>query len=239
MNTSHNTFFIIFIFLLTIVPVHAQDEIPLKTSNYFEAPLIGRNYIAPPIGQGSPYLYDNWLKGYVVYSTGDTVKNKLFKFDCFKNEFIWMSDGKSLIALDHNLITSFALFPSVGPIRKFEKTSLKLPLISDTLVRYLEVLSEGKVNLFAFRKIAVYSESTIGGSGGLYQLNSYEAEPVYFIQIGEHPVKQIRFIKKNLIDAYPEYSAMLKKILRENHYGSIRNEYQLTQAINLINANWN
>lgn len=220
------------------ISMFAQDEIDLRTSEFFEAPLIGRSYTAPPVGKGSPYLYENWLKGYVVFSTGDTIKNKLFKFDCYKNEFIWMSDGKSLIALDNHLITAFGLYPKTGPVRKFEKTSLKIPFLTDTMVRYLEVLAQGKMNLFAYRNVTVFTESTIGNKGGLYQLSSYEPEPYYYIQIGDLPVKQVRFYKKSLIDSYKEYSATLKKILKENHYGRIQNEFQLVNAVNVINSNW-
>lgn len=217
--------------------VRAQDTPSLKTSDYFEAPLIGRNYIAPAVGEGSPYLYDNWFRGEVVYGTGDTIRNKMLKFDCFKNELVWMSDGKSLIAIDHNLISSFSLFPGINQERKFEKTSLKLPMLSDTMVRYLEVLSSGKMNLYAFRRIAVYSES-VTGSSGLYQVNSYSKEPVYYVRVENLPVKQVRLRKRSVRDAYPEYSDVLKKILRENHSGEIRNEYQLVQLVKMINAEW-
>lgn len=239
MNRNFSIIFA-FITIAMAIPGKAQDnDKPLNISQYFDAPLIGRSYKAPPRGKGSPYLYDNWLTGYVVLTSGDTVKNRLFKFDCFKNEFVWMADGKSLIALDHNLIKGFALFPQYGvAMRNFEKTSLKLPFLADTTIRYLEVLSAGHVNLYAYRKVTAYTESTTGAASGLYQVNSYESEPVFFIQAGNLPVKQVGFFKKSIINAYPEYSLRLKKILKENHYGGIRNEYQLTTAIKLINENW-
>ncbi|NJK95381.1 MAG: hypothetical protein HC905_11140 [Bacteroidales bacterium] len=48
----------------------AQDETPYTTSAYFEAPLIGRSYSSPGKGNGTPFLYENWLKGYVVLYFG-------------------------------------------------------------------------------------------------------------------------------------------------------------------------
>ncbi len=231
----------VLLFTLTIgISLKAQDETPLKTSEYFESPLIGRSYTAPPKGQGSPYLFDSWLNGSVMLINGDTVKNRLFKLDCFKNEFLWMSDGKSIIALDHNLISGFTLFPSNGSAeRNFVKTSLKLPMLSDTFVRYLEVLALGEINLYAYRKVTVSTEPTIGSNGGLYQFLIYENEPYYFIQSGNRSVKQVKFQKKSIIGAYPDLSIQLKKVLRENHSGGIKNEYQLKQAIITVNSNWN
>jgi hypothetical protein len=189
------------------------------------------------VGEGSPYLFDHWARGEVVYETGDTVGNKMFKFDCFKNELIWMSDGKSLVALDYHLIRSFTLFPDSGPERRFEKAPLKLPVLSDTLVRYLEVLSTGRMNLYAFRRITVYSK-TVTGSSGLFHVNSYEKEPIYYIRVDNQPVKLVGLRKKSVYDAYPEYSGVLKKILRENHLGNIRNEFQLIRLVHLINEEW-
>jgi hypothetical protein len=219
--------------------VNAQNNIDLNSSGNFEAPLIGRNYVAPPKGKGSPFLFDNWLNGYVVFYSGDAVKNKLFKFDCLKNEFIWMADGKSQVALDHHLIRSFALYPAgFNTERKFEKSSLKIPFIADSLIRYLEVLATGNINLYAFRRVVVYAETTHGVSGGIYQVNSYEAEPTYFVQSGNLPVRQVRFSKRSIREAYPEYEGKVKQILRKSHYGGLRNEYQLIQAIRILNDNW-
>lgn len=233
-------FFLLIILFGSELSLQAQTgNLKLTTSQYFEAPLIGRSYYSPPKGNGSPYLYDEWLNGYVVMTTGDTVGNRLFKLDCYKNELVWMADGRSLVALDHELIKSFTLFPTSGLTeRKFEKTSLKLPFLTDTLIRYLEILGSGKINLYSFRRVAVYTEPTIGNKGGLYQMSIYEREPLFYIQIGNLPVRQVRFSKRSLIGAYPEYSAELKKILRENHAGGIKNEFQLISAVKLINQYW-
>lgn len=233
------TMYFLTIFSLMSITANAQEEVRLRTSEIFDAPLIGRNYLPPPVGKGSPYLYDNFLNGYVVFITGDTVRNKLFKYDCLKNDFIWMADGRSMIALDHNLIKSFTLFPKEGGERKFEKTTLKLPFIADSLFRYLEVLAKGKIDLYSFHKVEVEAEATTGLSGGLYQLNAYSAKTLYFIQLEDLPVSQVRFSKRSIYEAYPDYKEKIRKIMRANHGGGIRNEYQLTQLVRLINENWN
>lgn len=233
----------IFVFLAVVLydvlPLVAQEEIKLKTSEIFDAPLIGRNYVPPPKGEGSPYLYDNWVNGYIVFISGDTVKNKLLKFDCMKNECVWMADGQSLVALDHSLIKSFALFPAdANHLRTFERANFKLPLIADSLFRYLEVLSKGKFSLYAFRRIEVESLVTHGISGGLYQVNSYLPGSLYYLRLEDLPVVQVRMSKRSIYEAYPQYKDKIKRLMRANHRGSIRNEYQLAQVIKVINENW-
>jgi hypothetical protein len=217
---------------------NAQEEVHLRTSESFDAPLIGRHYLPPPVGKGSPYLYDNFLNGYVVFLSGDTVRNKLFKYDCLKNDFIWMADGRSMVALDYNLIKSFTLFPKEGGERKFEKTNLKLPYITDSLFCYLEVLAKGEIDLYSLHNVEIGAEPTSGLKGGLYILNVYSPVTLYFIQLKDLPVRQVRLSKRSIYEAYPEYKEKIRNIIRANHGGGIRKEYQLTQLVKLINENW-
>lgn len=222
-----------------VFTLSAQDNAALKTSEFFQSPIIGRLYKAPRRGEGSPYLMERWWPGKIVLLSGDTIKNVLLKMDCYKNELIWMSDGKSIVAIDPNLITGFSLLPDNRlSERKFMKLNFKLPLISDTVVKYLEVLNEGPFNLYSFRKVDSYPQSVTGNAGGLFMMNAYDLVSSYYIQAKGQPVKVIEFNKKSLIKAYPEFADKMKKLLKEKHYGSIKNEYQLIQAVQLVNANW-
>lgn len=238
MNTYQKLLIALALVISGICRANAQ-EYNFRTSDISVAPLIGRNYIPSPKGTGSPYLYENWETGSVELLTGDIVKDKLFKFDCFKNELVWMADGKSLVALDNQLIKSFTLFPKRGyAFRKFERTSLKLPFLSDTMVRYLEVLATGTVNLYSYRRIESTAEEVTGNSGGLYRINSYLPSSLYYIHINNLPVKQVRLSKRSIYEAYPEYKGKIRDILRGKHLGSIRQEFQLINAIELINEHW-
>jgi hypothetical protein len=220
--------------------LNAQNNENLNTSGFFRTSVIGRYYKTPPRGYGSPYLNDNWLKGDIVLISGDTLKNLLLKMDCYKNELVWMSDGKSMVSVDPNLVSSFTLFSKsdLTTERKFQKINFKLPLISDTVVKYLEVLNEGYFNLYSFRKIGIYSRPTAGTSGGLFTMNEYELESSYYIQAKNQPVKTIELKRKSLIKVYPDMAERMKKLLKDNHCGSIKNEIQLVNTLKLINTNW-
>jgi hypothetical protein len=238
MNAKRNIFLIIVITLfIGEIKSMAQEVNSLNTSEFFGASLIGRRYVTTAAGYGSPYLFDGFLNSYVVLTTGDTVFNRMLKFDCYKNELIWMSENATLVSLDSSFISGFSIFSSDKVHRDFERLSLKSPLLADSAIKYIEILNKGEINLYCFRKISTESETVSGNRGGMFQVNKYLQEPKFFIQIGSLPIKQIRLAKNSLVKAYPEYSLEIKRILRENNIGKIKLEWQLIQAVKLINDN--
>lgn len=219
--------------------LHAQNDEIFSTSGYFNPPLIGKPYKASPIGKGTPFLVENWLNGNVYLTNGDTVKNRWLKFDCVKSELIWLADGKDVVAVDPSLILGFSLTPlNTNYLRVFQKVSMKSPLLEDTAIRYLEILSSGKVKLFASRKVGVSSEAVVGSKGGAYSLSVYTPEPFFLFQVGDLPVKYIKMRRKSIINAYAEHAVKIKSILRENHVGSVRSEFQLIEAVKILNSKW-
>jgi hypothetical protein len=216
----------------------AQDSNPLATSVVFKVPLIGKSYVAPAIGRGSPYLVDGWHRGSVVLASNDTVTVKHLRFDCLKNELVWTDEGHLSISIDINLIKSFGLFTSNDlSERRFERASLKLAFLSDTMIRFAEVMAEGKMNFYTLRNIYVESEIVVGRNGALYSMPVYSPKPVFYIQLGNYPIKQIKIKKKSLIKAYPEASEKIRHILRNAHFGRITKEYQMVEAVKLISNN--
>lgn len=237
MNIYKKLLLVIFSGLWTYA-AFAQDSNPLATSAFFKAPIIGRSYVAPAIGNGSPYLLEGWCSGNIVLNSYDTVNVEHLRFDCLRNELIWTKDGQIFISIDNNLIRGFSLLVNKSlSARKFEKVSLKLPFIMDTMVRFIETVVEGKMNVYALRNVSIESESVAGKNGGLYFLPVYVPEPVFYVQLGDLQVKKVKLNKQSLVEAYPEYSDSIRQILRSRHMGKIKQEYQLIEAVRLINDN--
>jgi hypothetical protein len=216
----------------------AQDSNPLATSAVFKAPIIGKSYVAPAIGRGSPYLVEGWHRGSVVLASNDTITVEHLKFNCLKNELLWTNQGKLSISIDNNLIKSFGLFTSNDlSERRFEKATLKLPFLSDTIIRFVEVMAEGRMSFYTLRNIYVENEIVAGNNGGQYSMPVYSPEPVFYIQLENYSIKQIKINKKSLIKAYPEASEKIHHILRSAHLGRITNEYEMVEAVKLISNN--
>jgi len=94
------------------------------------------------------------------------------------------------------------------------------------------------MNVYALRNIYVESELVSGQKGGLYAMPVYSPKPVFYVQLGNLPIKQVRINRKSLIGAYPEFSDRIRHILRSGHTGRITQEYKLVEAVQLINNNW-
>lgn len=237
MNIRNSIILLVVVFsILGEFGLTAQDVNSLNTSKFFESPLIGRRYINKS-GLGSPYLYGSFMNGCVVLTSGDTVFNKKLKFDCYRNELIWLANGADLVSLDVNLIRAFSIASSNGVYRNFEQIPSEFPVLVDSTVKYIEKMSTGRVSLYSYRKITVLNETVSSGSGGMYQVNKYVPRPEFYIKVGNSTVKQVQLAKNSLIKAYPEYAEEIKRILRENNLGKIKKEWELIDAIKLLNTN--
>lgn len=233
--------FLIFLSIVLLLnSVSAQNSKTLRSSLEYQFPLIGKEYTSPVKGEGSPFLYDKWNSGFIALETGDSVKVKFLIFDCLNNKIVCRTGNGEMVELDRNLVKRFRIYSSEkGIIREFEKLSIKLPFISDSALQYLEVLGKGKFNLYLNYKIKVYSKKPEGNESSRYLINNYSQMELFYLQIENLPVKLIKASRKGLINAYPNYSYKVKKILKDNHVFRIHNQDHLCKAIEIINLNWN
>jgi hypothetical protein len=144
-----------------------------------------------------------------------------------------------MVAVDPNIILGFSLTASNSTdFRFFQKVSMISPVIEDTSIRYLEILFPGKVKLYANRKVGVGLEMVVSGKGGMFSRNVYTPEPFYLFQIENLPITYIQMRKRSIINAFPEYTAKIKSIFRENRVRNVRTEYNLIQAVKTLNSKW-
>lgn len=232
-------FFVILFILNPVNSIWAQNSKNLKTSLVFEVPLVGREYISPAKGDGSPFLYDSWKSGYIILESGDTITGKPLNFDCLNNKLLCLSNNIEIIELDRNFIKGFGIY-SNDPItvRKFETRSIKLPFISDSAKQFVEILVKGKFNLYAYTKVKIYNEKPAGNESSSYMVNSYIKKVLFYVQMDNFPLQLINPSRKSLLNSFPEYKAKIKRILKDNHSSRMHNLRQIINSITIINHNW-
>lgn len=237
MRKNHLYLLIPILHLILILNLNAQKD-TLNTSSYFEAPLIGRRYLPPPNGEGSPFLFNGIVNGDVVVTTGDTVKNKLLKLDGLRNELVWMNDQFGYIRLDSSQINAFTLYPQKDSPHHFAKMRIKLPSMTDSANHYVEILNDSVFLTYAYRYIEIIKEQNVIG-GTLRETNIFKPVTTYFIKLQGFPIKQIRLNRRSLIKAIPLYSKNIKLILNKSKIRAIKNEQQLKEAVLLLARNKN
>lgn len=231
MRKNHLYLLMPILHLILALNLNAQDT--LNTSSYFEAPLIGRRYLPPPNGDGSPFLFNGIVNGDIVVTTGDTVKNKLLRLDGLRNELVWMNDQFGYIGLDSSQIKAFTLYPKKDSPHHFTKMAIKLPSRTDSSYCYIEILNDTVFLTYAYRYIEVIKEQQVI-DGALRETNLFKPVATYFIKLQGFPIKQIALRRGSLLKAFPSYSKNMKKILNKSKIRAIKNEQQLKEAVLLL-----
>jgi hypothetical protein len=172
--------------------------------------------------QGSPYLFANWAKGYVVNTNGVTIANDsyFFNFDKLSQNLLMTQDKKNTIEVDKAMIQSFYL-NTEGKEHGFEKR------IIGNDQKLLQVLSKGtKYTLYktTITKLerANYVNTGLTESGHNYDL--YIDKPAYYIYLpATNQLKQMDLKKKSIKEAFPQELGKIEAYFSQ-HEGATINE---------------
>lgn len=171
--------------------------------------------------------YSHWNKGVVILANGDSVTSKIIRYDGVTDNLLVKANtlGEK-IALDKNFISEFVIYSLDGKVRyRFKKIKVnELMGISEKEI-FLQVLTEGKTSLYAYRKLNKLSTANeLCYNYTLFLIK--EDNSVYTI---------VKPSKYRLLSILNEKKNLLKPLLRKNHI-RIRNEEQLVTAIKLANT---
>jgi hypothetical protein len=183
--------------------------------------------------QGSRYLYDYWVHGYVISAADSIVQNThyLFNYDKMNGSLMVNKDNNTVLQIDGNSFKSFVLFDKQVSNHVF----VKVPAISPQ--RYVEVIADGpKYKIYKdiatkFHK-ADFSTNGIASTGNNY--DEYIDQNFYYvIKEGGQPVK-LQLKKKALKEAFAADVDKLNKFMSVAGSGDIDEVYlkQLGEAMN-------
>jgi hypothetical protein len=183
--------------------------------------------------QGSRYLYDNWVHGYVISAADSIVQNThyLFNYDKINGNLMMNKDNNTVLQIDGSSFKSFVLFDKQVNNHAF----VKVPAI--TPQRYVEVIVDGpKYKIYKdvatkFHK-ADFSTNGIASTGNNY--DEYIDQNFYYVvKDGGQPVKLL-LKKKALKEAFAADADKLNKFMTAAGSGDIDENYvkQLGDAMN-------
>ncbi len=141
------------------------------------------------------------------------------------NQLIWLrsSDYKQIVVLSEKVKEFIIYNKETGRNEIFRNIKFKPVYFIDSVTTYLQVLSEGKVNIYAYRKERLNNN-----------YNEFILVNEYYIQIDNGPLKYITPNRWTLYLAVGDYKTQIKKIVRSNHL-RIRREDDLVKAIDIFN----
>jgi hypothetical protein len=208
-----------------------SQNVPLECDNigkdscFYEENLLGEFFMNRDLYKGPKYFNSTWNNGEIILENNKRITNKILNYHLLSNQLIWLRSGDfQQIIVSKDMVKEFIIFNKETDKKEiFRKITFKTIYLIDDITTYLQVLSEGKISIYAHRKERLNNNYT-----ELIPINEY------YIQIGTGPLKYFNLNRWALYFAVGGYKAQIKKIVRSNHL-RIRREEDLIRAVEIFN----
>ena len=192
--------------------------------------IAGQLYLPPQHhAQGTPFMNDNWTAGMVISNEGDTVRISRMNYNAYLDEMIYFNQAlNKYIVIDHQSIQEFILIPGNGKqVLRFSHRSLNDEIRS----KYIQVLVEDSVSLYAVRKVEFIEDPGYPPS----------LHPDHYLPINEYYVKKqnslmvkVKPSNVQLYKIFPDKEKAIKRYIRQ-HQLKVSGELDLIEVIFFIN----
>jgi hypothetical protein len=229
-SLNYKTKAIAFLFLIsTSTLINCQVKLENCTNNVQDTSIYEENIAAEPvielpIYQGQNFFNEDWTRGTIITMNGEKIYNKLINYHLMSHKLVWQRDlDKGLMFVKKEIVKEFILSSDSVEKSIYRKIKIQLWDKPDSVEEYLQVLSKGYINLYAYRK-SVLGQKT----QKLFRNDDY------YIQVNNGNIKRLKLFRKFLYTAVNENNDFMKKIVRSNHL-RIRKEKGLIKAIDIFN----
>ncbi len=203
-----------------------------------EVRLSGRLYSFNMDSDGSYYLKDNWVKGSVTLTNGETAEGVLLNYNTYLGELIWLSEETyRVVQVDKNLVKQFTLDqPGVSGPAVFQRLRISMPLEGDSANIYVQQLYKGDIMLAVRRRVVVTGERLESTRGTLRSVPRLRSDPVYYIIAeGSDAYEISRLNRRSLYSIFPEKRREIRAGFRDERL-YIRTEQDLIRAVSVIDS---
>lgn len=236
-------YWIIFVFLVISVSIHAQivDLEKNTTDSTSHSKLTGETWFEPKGYIGEQFFNKSWMQSDLLLSTGEMVYGEKVKYNGFLDELIWVNSIiNQQFKLDKPLIKAFRLINEQGQIRHFKQIIVSNPTSTNQqLDIFVEVEVEGKISLYIQRKINVVNTEDIVIDGTLCRQGIIKPTPQYYLKLSSTDYILLDIIKlKSFIQLFPSLKKQTDLVIRKNNL-KLKTEEDLVKLIKLLNAQEN
>lgn len=205
----------------------------------YEARLAGKIYDFALDAEGDYYLAEGWAMGDVLLLSGDKVSGERVKYNAYLDELIWLSPrNQQAVQIDKRLVKEFSMIlPGEDHPRVFRRLFLRDGQALHEDGQYAELLHDGDVSLFVYRRVLQSGERVKTVEGRLRAIPQLEADPVYYILMPDGQLKELsRLSRRSLQGMFPDHQQEIRSLLRSEQR-MIRSEADLIRAMFLIEEN--
>jgi hypothetical protein len=175
--------------------------------------------------QGSKYLFNTWVHGYVVNNKDSIIQNPifLFNYDKIGGNLLLTKDKHAAIEIYRNLVKSFTLFDALNQSMTFTI----VPEIDKS--HFVQVMASG-ANYKIYKSIktkfvaANYSSDGLASTGNNF--DSYEDEYTYYVlAVKTNQLQTIQLKKKAIKVVFASQPDKLNQFMKDNQDADIDDSY--------------
>lgn len=174
--------------------------------------------------QGSRYLFNDWMHGYVIDNKGTIVQDKhyLFNYDKINGELLMTSNKSTAIEVNRDQVKSFTLFDKKHIPVVFEN----VPVIDKA--HYVEVITAGK-NVNIYKSLGTIFEKANFSSNGLmstgHNYDAYIDKSNYYVVMKQGAPQKLALKKKAIKTIFSSQSDKVDKFVADNSSSDIDDTY--------------
>jgi hypothetical protein len=218
---------LLFILIVSAPCLFSQNKCACLVDNpseeLLEDKILAQNYslrvLSPEI-----QFYNDWTLGDIMLTSGSVIHNKLLRYNGFMDALFWMrkKDYQAAV-IEKNTIASFLLYNDEHePYAFFKRLKIKNLFGKDSSDVFLEVLTEGKLSLYAWRKVGVINN-----------VDEYSSDYRFYLW-KDGIMYPLGLRQRSLLKLMGAEKPIMRGIIRENNL-NVSNESQMIKAIELYN----
>lgn len=223
MATGSIKYIILLISTLAFInKLSAQQDIVLTEQIY------GENYYHPQGLDGTPYLNDNWSKGYIILKNNKVATDIKMKFNVLTNDIVFYNENfKRLFTADKKAIQSVVIKNNENDSSVFMIFNGSYPSYKLQNNDFVEVLATGKNSLWVKHSAEISNSNDIGNRDKIYH------KKYYFLNT-QKGIYEIKLKTKQIVKKFPDHKTEIKKMAKAN---KLRNKSAKSMAklVELIN----
>jgi hypothetical protein len=166
--------------------------------------------------RGSQYLFETFVHGYMVNSSGEIVNkpNYLFDYDKMNGNLLLTRDNKTMIIADQSQAKSFSLFSNADQRVDFEE----VPAIDNS--HYFQILATGKKYKICKLLKTRFARADYVNNGAAphgHDYDEYIDEPDYYVlDIQANQAQKFSPKKKSIKEVFAKEADKVSKFLADN-----------------------
>ena len=159
---------------------------------------------------GSPYVFNDFTKGNMYYTSQQRVSNLLLNYDCHNNQLVY-TNGESIYLLNSSQIDFFEAFTGGDTVMLFEQVFVE-PLKKRLFLRVLY-----NQNSVLYKRY--YKDFKEADYGGAYsqdrRYDEYHDRQAYYIKSGDTELQLLKPRRKSILEILGDKDGALETYLKQ------------------------